>query len=725
LTFWTHGYRNATTMFGQDALTEDMLAAFAEFRIQRVLTPCQAVTDKLLAAGLEVFLIKLPLNTDINAYARQVNDPADALGALLRGAEWVGKGQPSATVSVPFTPDQQPEDAASLDELLEEEKDAADDVVTMTEVESPPTPELPPEPEPPVRTASPVPPPPPQDDAEVREDEVVMTFGNRRYRVRGLTKNTALEVLRVNLFVSNEQGMFVDTFDLYSARHRKAFQDQAALELHVEEQVIKRDLGRLLLKLEEVQDANLQALAEPQKTTPDMTSEEQEAALQLLRDPNLLGRIVDDFAVVGERTNKLVGYLAAVSRKLDQPLAVIIQSTSAAGKTTLMEAILSFVPPEEVVKFSAMTGQSLYYMADGSLQHKILAIVEEEGAQRASYALKLLQSEGELRIASTGKEVSTGRLVTQEYRVEGPVMIFLTTTSIHVDEELLNRCLVLTVDEDRQQTRHIHQIQRRRQTLTGQLSALSQQQTLKLHRNAQRLLKPLLVANPYAERLTFLDDKTRTRRDHLKYLTLIRTVTLLHQHQRPIKTVTHQGQPLQYVEVTLEDIAVANELATEVLGRSLDDLPPQTRRLLNLLESMVTDACRRQGLDRSDYRFTRRDVREYTHWGNTQLKVHLKRLEELEFLLVHRDRDSRRHFYELLYQPPTQAGGKVLAGLIDVEHLRQAEWSAQEEARSGDGRAEVGPESGHSQAQRNGASPDAINGNHQQATAALANANPA
>lgn len=33
-----------------------------------------------------------------------------------------------------------------------------------------------------------------------------------------------------------------------------------------------------------------------------------------------------------------------------------------------MEAILSFVPPEKVVKFSAMTGQSLFYMADGSLR---------------------------------------------------------------------------------------------------------------------------------------------------------------------------------------------------------------------------------------------------------------------------------------------------------------------------------------------------------------------
>src|SRR5208282_3077940 len=129
----------------------------------------------------------------------------------------------------------------------------------------------------------------------------------------------------------------------------------------------------------------------------------------------------------------------------DEPLGVIIQSSTAAGKTSLMDAVLALVPPEDLVKYSAMTGQSLFYMDQANLQHKILAIVEEEGAERASYALKLLQSEGELTIASTGKDMASGKMVTQEYHVEGPVMIFLTTTEIDVDEELMNRCLVLSV----------------------------------------------------------------------------------------------------------------------------------------------------------------------------------------------------------------------------------------------------------------------------------------
>ena len=99
-------------------------------------------------------------------------------------------------------------------------------------------------------------------------------------------------------------------------------------------------------------------------------------------------------------------------------------------------------------------------------KHKILAIVEEEGAEK-NYALKLLQSEGELTIASTGKDPRSGRMETQEYHVEGPVAIVFTTTSIDIDEGVMNRCLVLTVDESKEQTERIHELQRLARTPEG------------------------------------------------------------------------------------------------------------------------------------------------------------------------------------------------------------------------------------------------------------------
>ncbi|MGH9884731.1 MAG: DNA primase [bacterium] len=491
--------------------------------------------------------------------------------------------------------------------------------------------------------------------------------------------------------------MHVDTLDLYSARQRAVFVKQAAIELGLSEELVKRDLGRLILRLEEQQEERIKQTLEPKIKDVQMTPEERDQALALLRDPRLLERILEDFdacGVVGEETNKLLGYLAAVSRKLEEPLAVIVQSSSSAGKSSLMEAVLALVPEEDRVKYSAMTGQSLFYLGESDLKHKVLAIAEEKGAERATYALKLLQSEGELTIASTGKDPATGRLVTQEYRVCGPVMIFLTTTAVEVDEELLNRCLVLTVDEDRAQTRAIHRLQRDRQTLEGLLARQDRSALLTLHRNAQRLIRPLLVVNPYAPQLTFLDDKTRTRRDHMKYLTLIRTIALLHQHQRELKTVERRGKVVAYLEATLEDIATANRLAHQVLGRSLDELAPQTRRLLMLLDRMVSEACARERTSRGEFHFSRRAVREYTGWSHAQVHVHMARLLEFEYVLAHRGGRGQSFEYELVYTGQGKAGEPFLAGLIDVGALEGARTAGTVRASGAGIGGQFGPNSG-------------------------------
>jgi hypothetical protein len=505
-------------------------------------------------------------------------------------------------------------------------------------------------------------------DADVKDNEVHISPGNRRYRIRGLGRNMSYDQLKVNLLVEKGELVHVDTFDLYAARSRAAFVKVAALELATDEDIIKKDLGRVLLKLEELQDQQIAEALRPKDTTPKLSDEETSAALELLKSPNLMQRILDDFdvaGIVGEETNKLVGYLAAVSRKLDKPLAVVIQSSSSAGKSSLMDAVLKLMPGEEQVKYSAMTGQSLFYMGETNLKHKILAISEEAGVEQAAYALRLLQSEGELTIASAGKNSDTGRLGTQEYHVEGPVMIFLTTTSSDIDEELLNRCIVLAVNEDRAQTRAIHQRQRESQTLKGLLASRDAKRVIKLHQDAQRLLRPLVVVNPFAEQLTFLDNKTRTRRDHMKYLALIQSITLLHQYQRPIQKTEYRGELVQFIEVTAYDIAVANGLASIVLGRTLDELSPQTRRLLILLHDMVVQRAKELAVDRADYRFTRRDVREAIGWTDFQVRTHLTKLVELEYVLVHRGRRGQQFVYELLYDGQGREGQPFLMGLID------------------------------------------------------------
>ncbi len=499
----------------------------------------------------------------------------------------------------------------------------------------------------------------------VDDDQIIFQRDDRRYRIRGLEKNNAVGSLKVSLLVARDDLVHLDAIDLVKARSRASFIKATAAELFVDADLIKRDIGQLLLRLETLQQDRIAAAKLPTRRVVEISPQAETQALALLRDPNLLARIVADMTacgMVGEATNKLAGYLAATSRKLRTPLAVVIQSSSSAGKTSLMDAVLNMMPCEETTRFSGMTGQSLFYLDSDEIKHSILAISEDEGIREAAYALKLLQSEGELRQAVTARG-KDGRMSTETYHVEGPVQIMLTTTAMDIDEELVNRCLVLTVDETKQQTDAIQTIQRQARTTDADAQHHSAEQLRTLHQNAQRLIRPLRVYNPYAPQLTFRNDKTRTRRDHQKYLTLIDTIALLHQHQR---LVHHQGEE-ESIHVEISDIETANRLAGEILGRSLDELSPQTRNCLLLTQRFVESESNATGVSRHAFRFTRRDLRESIGWSDFQVRMHLNKLVELEYLLVHRGRQGRRFVYELLYQGEGQGGTPFLMGLANPQ----------------------------------------------------------
>jgi DNA primase catalytic core len=678
LTFWVHGFKHVTCSYGTGGFTDEHLKALADYSIEKLFIAYDNDEGGNKAAGLlaeklqtelpqlQIYRVVLPEGMDANEYTLKVKPAQQSLERLLRQA------QPMTAVT----------ELQSQSEKIDSSLLAIQ--ATPINLQSDDNKK-------------------PKDDCpvEVTDTEIKLTLGNRFYRVRGLDKNLSLGQLKINLLVSVGEHLHVDTLDLYQSRQRNSFIQQAAIECGMDDKKIKNDIGRLLLKLEQLQEENINNSLEKQSETIAISNEDQAAALELLKDKTLITRIKNDFitqGIVGEDTNALTGYLAAVSRKLDRPLAVMIQSSSAAGKSALMDAVLNLIPSEERVQYSAMTGQSLFYMGETNLKHKILAIAEEEGASNASYALKLLQSEGEVTIASTGKDDNSGQLVTREYRVEGPVMLFLTTTAIDIDEELMNRCLVLSVNETREQTQRIHQLQRQRQTLEGLLLDADKSHLTNLHQNAQRLIRTLLVVNPYAEQLTFLDTQTRTRRDHMKYLTLIKSIALLHQYQREIKRIERNGQVLEYIEVEASDIELANQLAHEVLGRTLDELPPQTRKLLSLVYAWVQSQCESEKIQQRDFRFSRRDIRGVVEWSDTALKVHIARLAEMEYLLVHRGGRGQSFDYELTYQGEGSSGERFFNGLMMPENLSsKGEWSGQKAKRSGSGQPVVRGQSGGGQ----------------------------
>jgi DNA primase catalytic core len=658
LTFWVNGLKNVTFIYGTQGFPDYLETALIEHKTKRVYlaydadkpgdTAAERDASRLAAKGIEVFRVKFPRGMDANDYTLKVKPAPKSLAQAVKAAEWVAGSNTPAPASSSLAA------IAASPELAE----VAD--LAAKEINPQPTPEP---------KSSAISAPPRETPALQRlGDYHTFALGPRIYRIGGLEKNNSLDVLRISLRIRHAEEMHTDAIDLLKDADRRRFIERAAEETRLDRELIKRDLGKLLLALEEAQETRI--LSPNDAMTSDaqqMTEPERAEALDLLLDPELIPRVqtlFDDCGLVGEQTNRLAAYLACTSRKLSRPLAVIIQSTSAAGKSTLMEAVLAMFPEEDRVKYSAMTGQSLYYLGETNLQHKILAIVEEEGAEKASYALKLLQSEGELTIASTGKDATTGRMETQEYHVEGPVMIFLTTTAIDIDEELLNRCLLLSVDESQAQTERIHTLQREARTLDGLRRKKRRTAVLALLRNAQRLLEPVDVVNPYAAQLTFTAKHTRTRRDHEKYLTLIDSIALLHQHQRPRES----EEDGDYITVTLEDIELANRIAPELLGRSLDELPPQSRRLLGIIKEIVREKCEAESLDPQTAFFSRQEIREKSGWTYSQVRRHLERLQELDYIMPRYGRMGCRLQYELLVDPSASDPGDLVT-LLDVAKL--------------------------------------------------------
>jgi energy-coupling factor transporter ATP-binding protein EcfA2 len=411
-----------------------------------------------------------------------------------------------------------------------------------------------------------------------------------------------------------------------------------------------------------------------------MTVVEKEAALAFLQSPRLCERIVEDFkrcGFEGERETVLTAYLAAVSRKLPEPLCALVIARSGAGKSALQDAVCGLVPPEDLVRVTRLTGQALFYKDPDSLKQKLLSIAEEEGAQAAVYSLRTLASDQHLSIAATRTDPNTGKLHTEHYEVHGPVSIIITTTSPEAfDEETRSRFVPLTLDESEAQTKAILERQRRRYSLEGTLERKEAESVRRLHHNAQRLLRPLEVINPFFSDLSYPTEKLIHRREQKKYLALQAAIALTHQYQREARRAVSEetGVEFEYVEVTLDDIALANELTTAALSRALDELAPPVRGMYEEFRRLCEERAVELRCPADEVQLTRREIREATGWSDWQVRVYCRQLVELEYLSTASGAQGKRFVYELAFYRPDGDGPPKLRGLVDVDELRRKQF---------------------------------------------------
>lgn len=520
---------------------------------------------------------------------------------------------------------------------------------------------------------------------EVKEtdDGYQLEMENRRYQIRGLTPTNLdrLKVtVRLNLISNPEPAAFhLDTLDLYHAGARERFAAKAAVRLGVMEAEVEGDLLAVIDPLER-RRLELKPRAAPTgNAAVAMTPEDQADALEFLKQKDLLDQIPEDLAVcglVGERAAAQVGYLTLLSRKLPKPLSALVIARSGAGKSSLQDALCGFVPAEDLVRVTRLTGQALFYKDPYSLQSKVLAIAEETGAQQAMYSLRTLASDQRLSTEATRTDPQTGKLLTDHYELYGPVAIIITTTSPEAfDEETRSRFVQLTLDESREQTRAILEHQRQRRTLEGMTRETTAERMRKRHQCVQRLIRPLGVLNPFIDQLRFPDQRLISRREQEKYLTLIDVMALLHQYQRPVK---RHGE-VEYVEVTRDDIDRATALARQVLVRGFDELAPPVRGMYQAAWEVFQTAADGLGVEATDVLLSRRELREATGWTDWQVRVYCQKLTELEYLEQVSGGNGRRSQYRLI--GPIQT---AIPESTTFEPLRNEEGGIETEARSHD-----------------------------------------
>lgn len=504
------------------------------------------------------------------------------------------------------------------------------------------------------------------------EHGFIVGYGDRYYEIKGIqrtdTQLKATVKASKDSSINSRMPFELSTIDLYSSRSRQWFAKVCADIFGASEELIKEDLGKLMTLAESYRPKDKKV------NITEATKEEKDEAERFLKNTDLFKEILTDLetiGVTGEETNKLVGYLAAVSRKLDEPLSILIQSRSAAGKSTLQDAILSLVPAEDFVKYTRITDQALFYKAEDSLVNKIIAIEEEEGMGGAAYSIRNIQSAKKITVAATGKDAATGKMRTEEYTVKGPVAVMITTTAAELEGETASRFLFLTIDESIKMTEAIHNKQREADTLEGLIKKNKKEKIIRKHHTAQRLLKPLAVVNPFSQHLSYPTGSLRSRRDHKKYLNLIRAIAFLFQSQREIKTIQVDGQPVEYIEVTLEDIEKANKLANEVLGQSMDELAKPSRTLLSLIYQMVKEQTEKGKLSLDDFFFNRRMIREYINWTDWQIRAHIKQLEEMEYIYVRMGNRGKEYSYALQYKGQAEDEGRCYLNLTPVEEIRK------------------------------------------------------
>jgi hypothetical protein len=372
-----------------------------------------------------------------------------------------------------------------------------------------------------------------------------------------------------------------------------------------------------------------------------------------------LAEDIAQLGVAGETGLAIAEYIIGTSRKLDKPLAGGNKSTTATGKSKVLETIISLLPPEDVLVATDITQNALYYLPPGSLRHKLVVVGERKhmGTQddaasaNGTLALREMLSRGCLDKLVPMKSEG-GQICTQRIHQPGPIAYLETTTEQEIFEEDATRMLSLATDESAEQTAAIMQLQAK-QAAGRTISEDAREAIRDKHRTAQRLLKKCTVRIPFAEKLLLPQHKVIARRAFPQLLGFIEAVALLRQLQ---KTAHDDG----HIVATTKDYEITYRLMTPILRRAFS---PMSERALGLFGVI-------RGNTKPSEEFDRADCSRLAGVGLTEVRNRLALL--VESGMVEQVSGGRGVRYRYKITSTTHAKLPALEGLVTPEQLRKA-----------------------------------------------------
>ena len=378
-----------------------------------------------------------------------------------------------------------------------------------------------------------------------------------------------------------------------------------------------------------------------------LSEEDIKIGMEFLKSADLFEQIVDDMSVlgyVGEDLNKLLLYIAASSRILDDPISVMIISQSAAGKSLLIETLRKLLPAEDVIALTSLSDQALNYIGD--LLHKFLIMGEAVHNELIEHQIREMLSNKELSRLVTSKDEKTGKMKSENIVTKAIVSMAIGGTRYDVNPENTSRFFIVNADETIEQTRRIHEKQKDKYSIERKyIKEDVIPDIIKKHQSAQRLLQKITIVNPFRSFLNFPDTTMRSRRDFDRFIDLIACVCFLRRYQKEIKD---DGR-FKYIECDLMDYEIAYKIMTaNVLPATMSDIPKSAIELYEGLRVMARELAKKENLKINEVSFTQREIREMTGFGHSWIKQNLSILVEFEYIsLIRGNNRGERYFYRL------------------------------------------------------------------------------